>query len=111
MSDAWDEEALTTLEGVTSGRFFVLTQSGARHLVDLDLRTVTRYGPSGAEWTSAGIGFGAVTADCQPMQFTSVSGATVGENMAIMNDSEWRITSRVESIVPASETQEEIGPV
>ena len=89
---------LATLDGIKSGRYVVTTASGTRHVLDLDRRTVTRYGVEGHAWDEAGIGLGKITGDGRPMRYVLLAGATVGDQMVIENRDEWRQTSTVKSI-------------
>ena len=109
------DSVLTTLDGLTSGKFVVTTHSGTRHIIDLDAKTAVRHGAPGREWGDrilvadphAALGgsrpkvaahYEPVTPDGEPFRFTTIRGATVGERMRLDNRSEWRMTSTVRSI-------------
>jgi hypothetical protein len=97
--------AVTSLEGVRTGRYVVTTRNGTRHLVDLDAATSVRMGAPGREWTPA-TNFGAgpaVVGDGEPFHFTSISGAVVGGSMRLESDMLWRQTSTIRSIELASD--------
>ncbi len=105
-----DSTALLTLTGVTTGRYVLTTRSGTRHVLDLDARTVTRYGAPGREWTEqTDFGMGLVGADEEPFHYTLLGGAAVGESMRVesrggyLDADLWRRTSTIVSIEPLTE--------
>lgn len=92
------DTTLTSLVGLTSGRFIVSTLSGARHLVDLDARAVTRFPAAGHARHVPGRGFGPLTDDGLVMRFTRLAGTTVSRRLYVANDSKWRLSSTVLAI-------------
>jgi hypothetical protein len=102
-SDGPDITTVTSLDGLAGGRYIVTTRSGARHLVDLDARTVTRFAAAGSESSLVDVGFGPVTADGAETLFTRPSGATVGQRTHVTNNAEWRLTSTVVAIAPVDD--------
>jgi hypothetical protein len=94
---------METLEGLKSGRYWVTTHSGTRHLVNLDERSVTRYGAPGHEWNE-GNPNSVAGVDGEPYHYDRLSGATVGESMYMtagggyLYGTTFRQTSTVQSI-------------
>ena len=108
-------EEITSLEGLTSGRFIVTTYNGTRHFIDLDAKTSTRMGAPGREWgrevfvgelgTVGGSrpkalvrSFVTEAPDGTPFHYWSITGAEVGKSMRLENMDEWRTTSSVQYI-------------
>lgn len=106
---------ISTLDNLTTGRYVVTTCNGTRHLVDLDAQTSIRHGAPGREWSDklfvvhpnaavSGIQpkfaghFEPVTPDGEEFHFITITGATVGQSMLLVNDQEWRSTSEIVSI-------------
>lgn len=100
MSDDAVTDPVASLDGVCSGRWWVTTAHGTRHLVDMDERTAIRCPPAGREFPG-GFGYGPVTADGVPFRFSSIRDARIGGRMRLDNPAEWRITSAVVTIEPA----------
>ena len=97
---------MQSLKGLTTGRYVVTTQNGTRHVVDLDDRTVTRYGAPGRGWSAdTDVGYGPVVAgDGEPFFFTRLDSAEVGQQMyafykgGYLDADFWRQTSTIVSI-------------
>ncbi len=95
--------AVESLDGQVGGRCWVTTRSGARHLIDLDAGTATRFGAAGREWDGAGMGLGPVTPDGKAFRCCAPPTVRVGERVYLTNSLDWRLTSEVVSIEAASE--------
>jgi hypothetical protein len=93
-----------TLLGISSGVYTVWTDSGTRHIVNLDDQTVIRYGAPGNEWGVDGAPDG--IADGDPFRYTWIADITVGERMfvehrgSLANPDYWRRTSVITHIEP-----------
>ncbi len=98
------EAAVTSLDGVTTGRWIVTTIHGTRHFLDLDNGTIVREpGPQSQAWPPKGVGLGSITPDGRPMRVFSIKTAVVGRSMLVQNRDEWRISSEIVKIERAPE--------
>jgi hypothetical protein len=86
---------ITTLLGVKTGKYEIVTYSGTHHILDLDRNTVTRYGAPGHEWSSDG----------QPFHYLYIKDVEVGKGMYMesgsggyLQGSQWRQSSAIQTI-------------
>ena len=99
---------METLEGIETGKYEIRTYSGTRHILDLDARSITRYGASGHEW-GPGNPNSVSGLDGDPFYYDSIIGLAVGDRIyaraggGYLNGTVWRQSTKVKSIEPFSD--------
>ena len=105
---------MENLYGVVHGRYVVTTYNGTRHVVDLDARTLTRFGAPGRAWSSStDFGFGPATiADGETFHYEVLEGVAVGGSLrAVDHHGVWRRSSEIITIEAAADKQVELSQV
>lgn len=93
------DNAITTLDGLRSGRYLVVTKSGMTHTIDVDRKTLTRKSSDLLNvWDYAQVSIGRRASSADIFRWQTLKGATVGQCMSAENDDEWIGTSPVVSI-------------
>jgi hypothetical protein len=101
-------ELITTLRGITTGKYKVKTRSGTTHIFDLDRKTVTRYGAEGHEWKE-GTANAVAGADGEPFHYTFAENVEVGHRFyvesrgAYLDPDIWRYSTEIQSIEKINE--------
>lgn len=92
-------KAITSLNGVATGCYVLITEGATRYLVDLDFKTITRRSEDpNQQWDFVGIGINEITKDNELLQYDSISGLAVGEQIEVESADEWRLTAPVVAI-------------